>query len=290
MFSKVYLREDVDIMTVLGILGIFAVPILLIVGLVAVFRKTGKAKKWFKISGGVFVAAIIILIFFGEESEPVTPLEESSTEVQAEEVEVSTENKAQEDEEKKAEETAKKEAEEAKKEAEEAEKEAEEAEKESIQHSIFADSFINDIGLFTDDRLSLSDLSYDFIVKNHSIFPAFNDADIIIAKELADSSITAKHLNKNAQPYFEKIATFEGEVISVEEAPAEVSDTISLTHIMDDNMQSYQVFMYKGTGDVLEDDRVRFWGVPVGASSFENVSGGSTNVQVFLGSHIEKVQ
>ncbi|WP_157723861.1 hypothetical protein [Domibacillus aminovorans] len=46
----------------------------------------------------------------------------------------------------------------------------------------------------------------------------------------------------------------------------------------------------KGTGDILQEDLVRFLRLPVGASSFENVSGGTTNVQNFVGSHIEKVQ
>ncbi|TWT03607.1 hypothetical protein [Planomicrobium sp. CPCC 101079] len=259
-------------MTVLAGLGLFAVPILLIIGIVAVIRKTGTAKKWFKISGGVFVAAVIILIFFSNDNSSNTPVEEASTEVKAEETESSDEQQANQEEAEK-----------------QAEVEAAKA-KENEENAKYANSFVNDIALINEDSLTLSDESYDFIVKNHSLFPALNEADIAKAKEMADSSITAKHLNKNAQPYFQNIATFQGTVVSVEEAPAEVSETISLTHVLDNNMQSYQVFMYKGTGEILEEDTVRFWGVPVGPSSFENVSGGATNVQVFLGSHIEKTQ
>src|SRR5690606_33030187 len=95
------------------------------------------------------------------------------------------------------------------------------------------DSFITDLELITEDHLILSDESYNFIVENPLIFPALNDENITLAKSLADSSITAKHLNKNSQPYYQKIATFQGTVISVEEAPAEVSETISLTHVID---------------------------------------------------------
>lgn len=259
-------------MTVLGGLGLFAVPVLLIIALIAFFRKTGTASKWFKVSGGVFVAAILILIFFSEDSG--VPVEEASTstEVKADEVEEGNEEPA-------TEETAK---------AEKDAKEKEEKQKAEEGYSKLADSFINDLKLITEEQLALSDESYTFIVENHSIFPALNNSDIEQAKSLADSSITAKHLNKNAQPYFQKIATFQGTVISVEESPAEVSETVSLTHVMDNEGQSYQVFMYKGTGEILEEDSVRFWGTPVGASSFENVSGGFTNVQVFLGSHVEK--
>lgn len=237
-------------MTVLGGFGLLAVPILLFIGLISFFRKTGTAKRWFKISGGVFVAAVIILIFFS--GDPDGTVEEASTEVKADSV-----------------------------------RETEEIQEPKEEKTKLADSFITDLELITEDHLILSDESYNFIVENPLIFPALNDENITLAKSLADSSITAKHLNKNSQPYYQKIATFQGTVISVEEAPAEVSETISLTHVIDNEGQSYQVFMYKGTGEILQEDTVRFWGTPVGSSSFENISGGFTNVQVFLGSHME---
>ena len=143
----------------------------------------------------------------------------------------------------------------------------------------------------TQEQLDLSDTSYNFIKENYKLLPANTEEDIKKAKELTDSSINAKMLNKNSAPYFEKFLTFEGNVVDVQEEPSPSGDvTVSLTHVYDDNGQSYQVVMYKGTGDILEEDRVRFWGVPVGGSSFENVSGGATNVQNFIGSHIEKVQ
>ncbi|MBC6976238.1 MULTISPECIES: hypothetical protein [unclassified Bacillus (in: firmicutes)] len=59
---------------------------------------------------------------------------------------------------------------------------------------------------------------------------------------------------------------------------------------MDDGGQSYQIAMLKSAGEnVFEKDTIQFWGVPVGPSSFENVSGGTTNVQFFVGSHVEKL-
>ncbi|MED4727203.1 hypothetical protein P9597_03425 [Aneurinibacillus migulanus] len=59
-------------------------------------------------------------------------------------------------------------------------------------------------------------------------------------------------------------------------------------HVIDNNFQSYQILMFKSTGDILQEDKVRFWGVPAGSSSFSNVSGGTTNVQLFVGAHVEK--
>ena len=162
-------------------------------------------------------------------------------------------------------------------------------ESEIPEEAKFAELFKEQINILTDEKLELSQESYDYIVANHTLFPTNTDEAIAQAKEKTDSSISIKHLNKNAQPYFQTLTTFQGTVVSVEEVPLDNGVTLSVTHILDDNMDSYQVFLYKTTGDILEDDVVRFWGVPVGSSSFENVSGGTTNVQNFFGSHIEKI-
>jgi hypothetical protein len=158
------------------------------------------------------------------------------------------------------------------------------------EEALYAEGLKEDLAFLTENQLELSQESYDFIVANHTLFPAKTNADIEKAKKMTDSSINVKLLNKNVQPYLSKVASFEGDVVTVEEKPLENGDTLSVTHVLDDEMYSYQVLMYKSTGDILEGDRVRFWGVPVGPSSFENVSGGTTNVQNFFGAHIEKVQ
>jgi len=142
---------------------------------------------------------------------------------------------------------------------EEVDKEQKEVEPETSEETFYADGFKQDLLTITDNSLELSQESYDFIVDNYTLFPAKTEKDIAKAKKKADSSITSKHLNKNAQPYFGKIATFQGTVVSVEEKTLDNGEVISLTHVYDDNGQSYQVFMYKSTGDILEEDTVRFW-------------------------------
>lgn len=158
------------------------------------------------------------------------------------------------------------------------------------QEAINAEGFKADLKALTEDQLELSQESYDFIVANNSLFPAKTKETIAEVKKKVDSSINAKQLNKNPQPYFKKIASFQGSVVTIQETPLDNGETVSVFHVLDDNMNSYQVLMYKTTGDILEEDVVRFWGAPVGASSFENVSGGTTNVQNFFGSHVEKVK
>lgn len=160
---------------------------------------------------------------------------------------------------------------------------------ETTVDTLLADAAKSDLLLITDDQLELQQESYDFIVANQDLLPATNDENIAKVKGLVDSSISYKLLNKNVAPYLSKFTTFSGTVVSIEENVLDSGETISLTHILDDEFNSYQVLMYKTTGDILEEDVIQFWGVPVGASSFENVSGGTTNVQNFIGSHMVKV-
>lgn len=160
---------------------------------------------------------------------------------------------------------------------------------ETTVDTLVADAAKSDLLLITDDQLELQQESYDFIVANQDLLPATNDENIAKVKGLVDSSISYKLLNKNVSPYLSKFTTFSGTVVSVEENVLDSGETISLTHILDDEYNSYQILMYKTTGDILEEDVVQFWGVPVGSSSFENVSGGTTNVQNFIGSHMVKV-
>ncbi|MED0669398.1 hypothetical protein P4S95_04035 [Aneurinibacillus aneurinilyticus] len=190
-----------------------------------------------------------------------------------------------------SEETKKQNEEAAKKQAEEEAKQKakEEAEKKAmLEKTKYAEIAKASFSKMTENSPELPQQTYDFMVENHKLFPAKTPEDIKKAKDMADKSISAKHLNKNAAPYFNKITTFSGDVVNVQEAPIDDNDTLSLLHILDNNMQSYQVVIYKSTGDILQGDTVRFWGVPAGPSSFTNVAGGTTNVQLFVGAHVEK--
>jgi hypothetical protein len=66
----------------------------------------------------------------------------------------------------------------------------------------------------------------------------------------------------------------EGDVVTVEEKNLDNNEVVLVTPIIDEDGISYQIIVYKSTGNILEEDRVRFWGLPLGVSSFENVSGG----------------
>jgi hypothetical protein len=238
-----------------------------------------EVKKVLKWIGIVFVALIAIGMFMSDDES--TSNETSSENTETVQEEASTDDTAT------VEEDA---TDEEEKVEEKATEEVVEEEVEVAKNSTYAEYAEYHIPLISEETLELSKVSYDFIVSNNSLFPANAQQDIQNAKNMVDNSITFKHLNKNATPYFNKVLTFSGDVISVEETQIEgTSDIVSLVHVMDEEGNSYQVLLYKTTGDILEDDYVQVWGAPVGPSYFENVSGGTTNVQVFMGSHIEKL-
>lgn len=146
-----------------------------------------------------------------------------------------------------------------------------------------------DVPLITNETLQLQKKSYLYIQNNESLFSGKKQSDIAKLKSQEDASITSKHLNKNAIPYLEKIVSFQGEVISVEEN-TDRDEPFSYVHVYDEAGQSYSYLTYQTTGDILEGDWVQFWGTPLGKYSFENVSGGFTNAIVIFGGTIEKVQ
>ncbi|KAB7671675.1 hypothetical protein [Bacillus sp. B1-b2] len=256
---------------ILLLIGVFGLVFFAITGIISTIKKDGASKKKFKFAGGSFALVIVGFIVIGSSSDPddtvkTTSAEEPST-VQTEMTEEEKTSSEAEDKQK----------------AEEANAKAEENAKQ--RYALMAQLYLPAL---TDKVVELSDRGFNFIVGNYNLFPAISQEDIDKAKSITDTTISSKHLNKNVDPYLETMTTFEGSVVSIEESTQD-DETITIIHLIDDDFQSYQLLLFKSAGEVFEDDVVRFWGLPVGASSFENVSGGTTNVQVFLGSHVEKL-
>ena len=57
---------------------------------------------------------------------------------------------------------------------------------------------------------------------------------------------------------------------------------------MNDSDYNYYYVIYVGSLDIYKDDTVQVYGVPVGMTSFENVSGGTTVSLVMAGSYVRK--
>lgn len=184
---------------------------------------------------------------------------------------------------------------EAKKEEASADKESEEkeevkndqTEKEAAAPVVnYARNYLEDVPFFTEDQLTLEKKSYNFISTNADLFPALSKEAIQKTKKLADDKITSKHLNKNIKPYLEKMVTFAGDIIQIEEDTLEDGTPVSLILIEDMDFNAIYAIGYQST-EFLEGDFVEIWGLPLGQYSYENIDGGTTLAQAIATSHIE---
>lgn len=154
--------------------------------------------------------------------------------------------------------------------------------------SIYLDSLVEDVFSLSEGQTELSQESYDFLRTKTELFPAKTDENINEIKKLA-KSIDSKMLNKNPVPYYSSMLQYEGYVVQIHEQ-TQGEEVAAVVNVADGEGNNYIVFIYKDTGDIYEEDYVRFWGVPVGTLSYNTLDGGSQIANIFMGSHIEKAQ
>lgn len=152
-----------------------------------------------------------------------------------------------------------------------------------------ADNYATHIPLITEEKLELSDQSYEYIKAHIDLFPAKTPETVTKVKQGIDASVTSKHLNKNATPYLETIISVSGSIVQIEEDALDDGTPIAIILLQDNEFNAFQAVMYNTTGDILEGDSIQIWGLPLGPSYFDNISGGTTNVQVLAASHVEKL-
>lgn len=138
--------------------------------------------------------------------------------------------------------------------------------------------------------ITMDDRTYQFIIANYNLFPAMDDNQIQQAKDMADPKITYAYLEKNPAPYLDKMITFSGHVVNVEETTTKDGLTLAIVHVFTNNANSYRMLIFKSTGEILKGDMVKAVGIPIGVESFPNVSGGTTNAIFTFGSDIQKIK
>lgn len=154
------------------------------------------------------------------------------------------------------------------------------------QYSALA--FEENVPYLTDEALVANPATIDYIKKNTKLFPALSDEEINHAKELAEP-VEYKLLMKNTDPFAEQLLSFEGEVIQINEERMDDDIIFSWLFIYVEEVDnSFSVFMYKDTGDIVEGDNVKVYGVPAGVYSIDVSDGGFVNSPLFFGSHVDK--
>ena len=107
---------------------------------------------------------------------------------------------------------------------------------------------------------------------------------------MTDYSIDNRMLTKNIDKYGDKLIFVEDAfVIAIN---GEVSEKLTIITIQVNNTNGdiYYIYSLNAHDDVFDGDIINIHGLPVGKTSYENVSGGSTHAVVLASAYIEKVE
>lgn len=289
-----------------GLLSFSASVILVIVGLVSLFKKKQNTKKVLLSALACFAVFIIALSADASDDPetaeaPVATLTSSDQanipsadpvvkETSAEDEKKEADRKAKEEADAKAA-ADKKAAEQAaaeKAELEAAEKKAAEA-IERLKKSKAASVMTQVVTNLTEGASELDDKTREYLVTNYELFPAVTTETKAKAASEVDTNITSRHLFKNIAPYLSKMVVASGNVVQISEEETDFG-TLAVVHILNDNGDSLIGVYLGSTGDILDGDYITFRGVPTASYSFSNVGGGTTNAILLTLSTIQKEQ
>lgn len=161
----------------------------------------------------------------------------------------------------------------------------------------------NDIFNEDGNLISVCNL-FKFLQDAEPSFKLTEKADSTLAKEeklflkndnsklesMTDYSIDNRMLTKNIDKYGDKLIFVEDAfVIAINEEVIE-NLTISAIQVNNTNGDIYYIYSLNAHDDVFDGDIINIHGLPVGKTSYENVSGGSTHAVVLASAYIEKVE
>ena len=132
---------------------------------------------------------------------------------------------------------------------------------------------------------TISEKASEFLLWNSDLFSTKKFKKI---KNCIDYDISYKHISKNASKYGDNLMCISpAYVISCSETEIDEETTLTELQLEDTDGNNYMV-IYIGSIDVFENDIVECYALPLGTSSFENISGGTTLAIVTAGSFINK--
>lgn len=133
----------------------------------------------------------------------------------------------------------------------------------------------------------LSDKADIFLNENPLLFPTKKKSKI---KKYIDYSIDYRHLSKNSSKYGDKLMALQGAyVVSCSEENIDDDTVLTELQLSDSDSNNFIVYYFGELSDILEEDTVDCYGLPLGTTSFDNVSGGTTLAGVLAGSYIKKI-
>ncbi len=127
----------------------------------------------------------------------------------------------------------------------------------------------------------------EFIDAHEDLFPCETDEAKAEAVSLTDTGLSWKMINKSPNQYGDQMFTANRlEVVQIFETP-DAGWTLTWILAIDNEFNYYAIY-YLGSVDVYEGDTINIRVLPMGTSSFDNVSGGTTLVVACAGSIVEK--
>ena len=105
-----------------------------------------------------------------------------------------------------------------------------------------------------------------------------------------DIALEYKVLTKNIDKHGDKLVNLaEAYVLSIDETQIDDETTFSELHLLDLDGSSFYVLSLAEYDNIFEGDYVCAYALPLGETSFDNISGGTTLAIVLAGCYIEKI-
>ena len=133
----------------------------------------------------------------------------------------------------------------------------------------------------------MSQKSIDFINEHEDLFPA---SGVDALTPYINSEIGYKNISKSPDKYGDQVMVIDyAGVLQISEQDAG-DETLTILQAYDDEGENYMVYYFGELPNVLDDDTVKIYGIPLGTTSFDNISGGTTLAVVLGGCYVEKIQ
>lgn len=140
------------------------------------------------------------------------------------------------------------------------------------------------IGQYVTAPYTISDNNFAFINEHQDLFSGETESDAFINHNLTYAMLTKSIANGEGQLYTCSL----GGAIQVWELPI-FGHTITTIVACDLDANMYMLIHNGALPDIYDRSEISFTGLPVSNSSFENISGGTTNVVVVLTTNINEI-
>lgn len=142
----------------------------------------------------------------------------------------------------------------------------------------------NDLFTYT-----LNDKMKEFLQTYEDLFPA-SSVDDIAAAGVVDLSLEARQIMKNPSRYGDRLMFLpELQVVQIIESEVNTDQYLTEINVADLQGQFYYIIYNGVLDDVFVDDWISAYGLPLGATTYENTAGGETWTIPMAGSYVEKL-